>query len=78
VQSALDELRARLGEERIDFAELVILGARVKAHRLLGEVRETREARMRLAEMIRQGSGPAVDVAAADEVKRLGLIADDA
>jgi hypothetical protein len=75
VREALDELRARMGGERIDYAELVILGARAKARRLPDEAREAREARRELAEWILTGSGPAMDIAAADEVKRLGLIA---
>lgn len=38
VQAALDELRAKLGEgERIDFAELVTLGAEVKARQMATE-----------------------------------------
>ncbi len=76
VHEALDELRSQLREERIDFAELVILGARAKAQRLRRESAAAREARMRLAEMIRTGSGPEPDIAAAEEVKRLGLIAN--
>lgn len=76
VIEALDELRAKLGGERIDFAELVILGARAKARQIPDGDRQAREARMRLAEMIRTGSGPDVDIAAADEVKHLGLIVD--
>jgi hypothetical protein len=78
VQEALDELRAKLAEgERIDFAELVTLGAEVKARRLAAEDDVAAAARRRLAEMIRTGSFRyAVDVAAADEVKRLGLIAN--
>jgi hypothetical protein len=75
VQEALDELRARLDGERIDYAELVILGARAKARRLPDRGRAARKARGRLAEWIIEGSGPKLDVAAADEVKHLGLIA---
>jgi hypothetical protein len=75
VQEALDELRARLNGERIDYAELVILGARAKARRLPDRSRQAREARERLAEWILAGSGPKLDVAAADEVKHRGLIA---
>jgi hypothetical protein len=75
VHEALDQLRATLSGERIDFGELVILGARAKARQLRNEDQEVRDARMRLAEMIRSRSGPAVDIAAADEVKHLGLIA---
>ena len=78
VQAALDALRARLGgDERIDFAELVTLGAEVKARRMATEDAAAATARRRLAEMIRTGSFRyAVDVEAADEVKRLGLIAN--
>ncbi len=74
MQEALDELRAKLGQgETIDFAELVTLGARAKARRLGADHAEARAARMRLTEMIRTRSIP-VDIAAADEVKHLGLI----
>jgi hypothetical protein len=79
VQAALDELRAKLGEEeRIDFAELVRLGAEVKARRVATEDAAVAAARGRLAELVRTGSFRyTVDVEAADEVKRLGLIAND-
>lgn len=78
MQEALDELRSRLGEgERIDFGELVVLGAQVKARRLAADEQETRAALKRLAEMVRTRSFPyEIDVEAADEVKRLGLIAN--
>jgi hypothetical protein len=72
VREALDELRARLDGERIDYAELVVLGARTKARQLPDDVKAAREAALRLAEMVRQRSIP-VDVRAADDVKRLGL-----
>jgi hypothetical protein len=76
VQEALNELRARLDGERIDFAELVILGARAKLRRLPDHAREAREARTQLAEWVRAGSGPKLDIAAADEVKHRGLLAN--
>jgi hypothetical protein len=76
VREALDELRARLNGERIDYAELVILGARAKARRLPDSGRKAREARGQLAAWIVAGSGPQLDVAAADEVKHRGLIAN--
>jgi hypothetical protein len=75
VKEALDALRARVGNERIDYAELVVLGARLKTRQLPDDARAAREAAQRLAAMIRQRSIP-VDVQAADEVKHLGLIAD--
>ena len=78
VQAALDELRTKLGDgERIDFAELVTLGAEVKVRRMSTDDAAATKARRRLAEMVRTGTFRyAVDVDAADEVKRLGLIAN--
>ncbi len=78
IQEVLDELRAKLGEgERIDFGELVVLGAQVKARRLRTDDATARAARKRLADMIRTRSFPyEMDVEAAEEVKRLGLIAN--
>jgi len=82
VHAALDELRAQmrgnptgLREDRIDFAELLILGAQAKAQRLREESAAAREARAWLAREIREGTSP-VDLKAAEEVKRLGLIAN--
>jgi hypothetical protein len=76
VQEALDELRAKLGEgERIDFAELVALGARAKARRLRADEAVGVTARKRLADRIRGRSLTyELDVQAADEVKHLRLI----
>lgn len=76
VQEALDELRARLNGDQIDFAELVILGARAKVRRLPDENEQTRQALKDVAKWIRDGDGPKPDIAAAEEVKRLGLIAN--
>jgi hypothetical protein len=75
VQEALDELRAKLGEQPIDFSELIVLGARAKARRLPDDTEEARKARAELAEMILTRSVP-VDLRAAEEVKHLGLIAN--
>jgi len=77
VQAALDKLRARLGEaERIDFAELVTLGAEAKARRLAADDDAAAEGRRKLAEEIRSGAlRYSVDLQAAAEVKHLGLIA---
>lgn len=74
VREALDGLRARLAGQRIDFAELVILGAGVKVRQLPDNAAAAREAAERLATMVRARRVP-VDVEAADEVKHLGLIA---
>jgi hypothetical protein len=75
VQEALDELRSRLDGQRIDYAELVMLGARMKTRQLPDDAKAAREAARRLAATIRRRSIP-VDVQAADDVKRLRLIAD--
>jgi len=72
VEEALAELRAALGEGRVDFAELVTIGARAKARELRGDGVAGRRARSRLAESVRSRSLP-IDVEAADEVKRLRL-----
>jgi hypothetical protein len=64
-----------MGGERVDYAELVVLGARIKARQLPDDAKAARQAARRLAEMVRRRSIP-VDVEAADEVKRLGLIDD--
>jgi hypothetical protein len=78
VHEALQELRAKLNGERIDLAELVILGARAKARRLPegGDSEKARRARKELADWILNGTGPQMDIAAAEEVKHLGLIAN--
>jgi hypothetical protein len=75
VRKALDELRARLGNGRIDYAELVVLGAQTKLRQLPNDAERAREAARRLAEMVRRRAVP-VDVQAADEVKLRGLIGE--
>jgi hypothetical protein len=76
VREVLDELRAALGRERIDFAELAMLGARAKLRELRQESPEVAAARAWLIREILEGTIEP-DIEAADEVKRLGLIADD-
>jgi hypothetical protein len=77
VREALDELRNVLGRRsRIDFAELTILGARAKLRELRAESPEVKAARERLLQEVREGTIE-LDIAAADEVKYLGLIASD-
>lgn len=68
-------LSTGLREDRIDFAELVILGAQAKAERLRRESEAAREARQWLAREIREGTSR-LDLKAAEEVKHLGLIAN--
>jgi hypothetical protein len=74
VEAGLAELRRKLGDQRVDFGELVILGPRTKARRLPDGEAEAQAGRRELSEWIRRGVGPQVDVTAAEEVKRLGLI----
>lgn len=62
--------------QRIAYAELVVLGARIKARRLPDDAKAARRAARRLAEMVRRRAIP-VDVEDADDVKRLGLRASD-
>ena len=76
VREVFDELRAALGRKRIDFAELAVLGAREKLRELRRESPEVEAARARLVREIREGRFEP-DIAAAEEVKSLGLIADD-
>jgi hypothetical protein len=64
-----------LAGQRIDFAELVVLGAGVKVRQLPDNAVAAREAAGRLATMVRGRAIP-VDVGAAEEAKRRGLIAD--
>jgi hypothetical protein len=76
IREVLDELRAALGRQRIDFGELTVLGARAKLRELREESPMSRNARERLVREIRTGTDE-IDIAAADEVKRLGLVAAD-
>lgn len=76
VEAALNELRSKVPDERIDFTELVILGAQVKARRVPDRSDEANRARQELRDWITGGTGPAMDVEAADEVKHLGQLPD--
>jgi hypothetical protein len=71
VKAALDELRGDLGDGRIEFGELVILGAHQKLAQLRAERDDTASKRRHLAARIRRHDVP-VDHAAADEVRRAG------
>ena len=75
VKAALDELRRVQGGEKVEFPDLVVRGARDKVRELRAGGESARRARREIAEWIRSGNGPKVDVEAADEVKRLGLVA---
>lgn len=76
LHEVLEDLRSALGRNRIDFGELAMLGARAKLRELREESPEVKAARARLVREIREGTIEP-DIAAADEVKHLGLIADD-
>ena len=72
VEEALDELR-KIAGTHVDFAELVVLGARTKAATLRGDQTTTRELRERLASRILIGEIP-IDPGAAQEVRRTGWV----
>jgi hypothetical protein len=76
VKRALDELRRVQGGEKIEFPDLVIRGARDRVRELRAGSETARRASLEIAEWIRTGNGPAVDLAAAEEVKGLRLAAD--
>ena len=71
MKAALDELRGELGDGRIEFGELVVLGAQQKVAQLRAERDDTASKRRKLAARIRRREVP-VDRAAADEVRRAG------
>lgn len=72
VKEALDKLRAELNGERLDLAELVIMGAREKTGRLRVDSEHAMRLRKELADKIRRGDDLGMDIEAADEVKRIG------
>jgi hypothetical protein len=76
VKAALDELRLAQGGEKVELPDLVIRGAKDKLRELKAESESVREGRQEIADWLLSGTGPAVDVAAADEVKHLGLVAN--
>jgi hypothetical protein len=76
VKEALDELRRLQGGERIEFPDLVIRGAEDKIRELRAQSEPARRAREEIAEWIRSGDGPKIDLKAVEEVKYLGLEAN--
>lgn len=80
VKNVLDELRRLQGAEKVEFPDLVIRGAEEKIRELRAGSESARRAREEIAEWVRSGNGPKIDLEAADEVKHLGLEAnyDDA
>lgn len=71
MKAALDELREQLGDARIEFGELVILGAHQKVAQLQATRDDTAARRRALAERLRRRDIP-IDRAAADEVRHVG------
>jgi hypothetical protein len=76
VQAALDELRRLQGGEKVEFGDLVIRGAEDRIRELRAQSESARRAREEIAEWIRLGNGPKIDLEAAEEVKYLGLVAN--
>ncbi|HMI80950.1 MAG TPA: hypothetical protein VK480_04105 [Solirubrobacterales bacterium] len=76
VKAALDELRRLQGGEKVELPDLVIRGAEDKIRELRAQSEPARRAREEIAEWIRSGNGPKVDLEAAEEVKHLGLEAN--
>lgn len=76
VKDVLDELRNIQGGEKVDFGDLVVRGARDKMQELRASPEVARRAREEIAEWIRSGNGPKIDLKAAEEVKYLGLEAN--
>jgi hypothetical protein len=77
VKTVLDELRELQGGEKVELPDLVIRGAEDKIRELRAQSEPARRARDEIAEWVRGGDGPEVDLGAAAEVKHLGLIAGD-
>jgi hypothetical protein len=71
VAAALDELRAEQGSDRVEFGELVVLGATLKTEQLRAGREETAAARSRLADRVRARAAGA-DPDLADEVRQRG------
>jgi hypothetical protein len=73
VKAVLDELRSLQGGRKIELPDLVIRGAEDKIRELRASPEMARESREEIAEWIRSGNGPKIDLKAAEEVKYLGL-----
>jgi hypothetical protein len=72
VAEALAELRRTVGEDGFTLSELVVLGAQRRLFDAELERASDVKARAAFAAEIRAGHMPAVDIAAADEVRRTG------
>jgi hypothetical protein len=76
VKDVLDELRRIQGGEKVDLSDLVVRGADDKIRELRASPEVAHRVREEIAEWIRSGNGPKVDLKAAEEVKYLGLEAN--
>jgi hypothetical protein len=74
VNLVLAQLRRLQGGEKVDFGDLVVRGAKDKIRELRSSSEMARESREEIAEWIRSGNGPKIDLKAAEEVKYLGLV----
>jgi len=75
VKAVLDPLREEVGQDRLDWGELVVLGAEEKM-RQIRKSREQGDSLLRAeAQRIRGQHGDA-DIAAADQVRRTGWARD--
>lgn len=77
VSAVLDQLRRLQGGEKLDFGDLVVRGAEDKIREIRESPEMARESREEIAEWIRSGNGPKIDLKAAEEVKYLGLVPPD-
>ncbi|MBK8293736.1 MAG: hypothetical protein IPK93_02780 [Solirubrobacterales bacterium] len=66
-------MRNESGQVRLDWAELVVLGAKEKIRQIEEDRRASQDLRKVAADQIRNRAGDS-DVTAADEVKRSGWI----
>ena len=71
LKAVLDRLRDLSGEARLNWGELVALGAEEKMRRMQADRERAAAIRKAAAQEIRNGTADA-DVAAADEVKQSG------
>jgi hypothetical protein len=76
VEEALNRLREQMGSQKVDMAELVMLGAEQKRRQLERDNADANEAIERLVRDILEGEDDPELVRLADEVKTLGLIAN--
>lgn len=72
VAVALADLRQIVGADGFTISELVVLGAQRKIFEAELAARRNVRARARLADAIRNGTLPEMDIEAADEVRRTG------